>query len=257
MFETAILSYGPPTKRVWSTALGFTGQAMLIGCALLAPMVFPQTLGQGLLSNFPDGARPAASSAGAPGSRVIPRGARPRDPRKSPGTSSSRRSVFLIERRSSIDEPPVVAGSGTGVAGGMVGGDPQRSRRRCRWTRSWTEPRVPRWWHAPRNSKAAPVAAAPVVKAPRITQLQMATPIRRVDPIYPKLAIAAHVSGTVELLGVLGADGRIHELKVLRGHPLLIKAAMDAVRQWIYEPTLLNGQAVEVSAPIMVNFILR
>jgi protein TonB len=61
----------------------------------------------------------------------------------------------------------------------------------------------------------------------------------------------------VELLGVLGVDGRIHELKVVRGHPLLVKAAIEAVRQWVYEPTLLNGQAVEVSAPILVNFILN
>jgi hypothetical protein len=49
MFETATLSYGPPTKRVWATALGFTGQAMLIGGSLLAPMVFPQTLGKAFL----------------------------------------------------------------------------------------------------------------------------------------------------------------------------------------------------------------
>ena len=65
------------------------------------------------------------------------------------------------------------------------------------------------------------------------------------------------MSGVVELAGVLGVDGRIHELRVLRGHPLLVNAAMEAVRQWVYEPTLLNGQPVEVSAPIIVNFILK
>jgi protein TonB len=65
------------------------------------------------------------------------------------------------------------------------------------------------------------------------------------------------VSGVVELLGVLSTDGRIHELKVVRGHPLLVAAALDAVRQWIYEPTLLNGQAVEVAAPITVTFTLN
>jgi protein TonB len=91
----------------------------------------------------------------------------------------------------------------------------------------------------------------------RITSVQMATPIRKVEPVYPRLAIAAHVSGTVELLGVLGTDGRIHELKVMRGHPLLINAALDAVRQWVFAPTLLNGQAVEVAAPISVNFVLN
>ena len=77
----------------------------------------------------------------------------------------------------------------------------------------------------------------------------MATPIHKVEPVYPALAKQARVSGTVELLGVLGTDGRIHELKVLRGHPLLINAALEAVRQWIFEPTLLNGQAVEVCRP--------
>ena len=56
---------------------------------------------------------------------------------------------------------------------------------------------------------------------------------------------------------MLGTDGRIHELKVMRGHPLLVGAALDAVRQWIYAPTTLNGQAVEVSAPITVTFILN
>ena len=103
---------------------------------------------------------------------------------------------------------------------------------------------------------AKPLAPASV-KPPRITVLRMATPIHKVDPVYPALARQARVSGTVELLGVLGTDGRIHELKVLRGHPLLISAALDAVRQWIFEPTMLNGLAVEVAAPITVNFILN
>ena len=255
MFETAILSYGPPTKRVWSTALGFTGQAMLIGGALLAPMVFPQTLGKAFLVTSLTAPGPPPPPPAPPGPRVVPRGARPlipqitRDGFFAPVSTPDRAEII-------IDEPPVVAGGGTGVAGGMIGGDPNGIAGGVLNTVVADAPRPTVVARAP-ELKAPPVTAAPVVKAPRITQLQMATPIRRVDPIYPKFAIAAHVSGTVELLGVLGADGRIHELKVLRGHPLLIKAAMDAVLQWVYEPTILNGQAVEVSAPISVNFILR
>jgi protein TonB len=65
------------------------------------------------------------------------------------------------------------------------------------------------------------------------------------------------VSGVVELRGVLGTDGRIHELRVLSGHPLLVKAAVDAVLRWVYAPTVLNGQAVEVEAPIIVTFRLK
>jgi len=66
----------------------------------------------------------------------------------------------------------------------------------------------------------------------------------------PPLARQMHI-------GVLGTDGRIHELKVLRRHPMLVKAALDAVRQWTYAPTILNGQAVEVVAPIVVTFKLN
>ena len=56
---------------------------------------------------------------------------------------------------------------------------------------------------------------------------------------------------------MLGTDGRIHELRVVSGHPLLITAAMEAAKQWVFAPTILNGQAVEVQAPIQVNFVLN
>jgi protein TonB len=108
-----------------------------------------------------------------------------------------------------------------------------------------------------RETPKAVVPTATVAKAPRISMVQLATPIRRVDPVYPVLAKQARISGTVELVGVLGTDGRIRELKVVSGHPLLINAALEAVRQWVYAPTLLNGQPVEVQAPIQVNFILN
>jgi protein TonB len=101
--------------------------------------------------------------------------------------------------------------------------------------------------------KATPTPSKP----PRITVLQMAEPLQRVNPIYPPIARTARIGGKVELMGVLGTDGRIHEIKVISGHPLLVKAAVDAVMQWVYRPTILNGQAVEVQAPITVNFILN
>jgi len=81
--------------------------------------------------------------------------------------------------------------------------------------------------------KATPATstAATHVAPPRITSIQMATPVHRVDAIYPPLAKQARVSDVVELMGVLGIDGRIHELRVVRGHPLLVKAAIEAVLQ--------------------------
>jgi protein TonB len=80
--------------------------------------------------------------------------------------------------------------------------------------------------------------------------------LKRVIPVYPRLAVNARISGTVRLMGVIGRDGLVRELRVVDGPALLIGAALDAVRQWVYSPTYLNGEAVEVMAPIQVNFTL-
>ena len=81
--------------------------------------------------------------------------------------------------------------------------------------------------------------------------------INRVIPEYPPLAKQARISGVVQLVGVIGRDGVVKSLQVVGGHPMLVKAALSAVQQWRYRPTLLNGQPVEVIAPITVNFTLR
>ena len=237
--------------------MGFTGQAMLIGSLMLAPLVSPQTLGRAFLVTglVAPGAPPAPPP---PGPKVVP------VPRY--GTAAPVSHPILTEPVAAhvppvalaiIDEPPVARGSGPGVIGGeqggQRGGDPGNLLTTIMNAGARTAPVV-----HPEVAHREPVTVAPApVKPPRITVIRMATPIHKVEPIYPHLAKVAGVSGVVELLGVLGTDGRIHELKVLRGHPLLVGAALDAVRQWIFEPTLLNGQAVEVAAPITVNFILN
>jgi protein TonB len=75
-------------------------------------------------------------------------------------------------------------------------------------------------------------------------------------PEYPQLARVARIEGAVEFEAVISKDGTIEELKVLRGHPFLVKAALEAVRQWRYQPTLLNGEPIEVVTEITVNFKL-
>jgi len=87
-------------------------------------------------------------------------------------------------------------------------------------------------------------------------QVQAASLLRRVDPVYPQIAKTAHVSGTVVLHAVIAKDGTIQQLEYLSGPPLLMRAAMDAVREWRYKPTLLNGEAVEVDTTIQVVFTL-
>ena len=80
--------------------------------------------------------------------------------------------------------------------------------------------------------------------------------IRQVKPAYPPLARSARISGTVRLTAVIATDGTIQKLQVISGHPLLVNAALEAVRLWHYKPTLLSGEPVEVITEIDVNFTL-
>ena len=87
-------------------------------------------------------------------------------------------------------------------------------------------------------------------------QVQEAKIIARPNPIYPPLARQARIQGRVVLHAIIDKDGRVSELQVVSGHPLLVKAALDAVQNWRYQPTILNQEPVEVDTTIDVNFVL-
>jgi len=95
----------------------------------------------------------------------------------------------------------------------------------------------------------APIRAGDLVRVP--------VKIVDVAPVYPPLAIRARVAGVVTIDAVIGVDGRVTEARVLRSTALLDNAALDAVRQWRYTPTLLNGVAVPVILTVRVNFALK
>ena len=101
-----------------------------------------------------------------------------------------------------------------------------------------------------------PREAAPKKPVPVGGAVQAAMILRRVDPVYPQIARQARVSGLVKLEAIIGEDGAIRELRVITGHPLLVRAAIDAVKQWRYRPTLLNKVPVAVITQIEVNFRL-
>jgi protein TonB len=111
---------------------------------------------------------------------------------------------------------------------------------------------------------AAPVAPAPAAPvAPSDVQvpaksgglIQQASLVYKKDPEYPKIAKQTGARGQVKLAATIGKDGKVKGLKVLSGHPMLQVAAMDAVWQWRYKPTLLNGVPVETETEIMINFL--
>jgi TonB family protein len=117
----------------------------------------------------------------------------------------------------------------------------------------------------PGTASSHPPAAPPPKEAakPVIPQrirvggpVQQAKLIRQPKPIYPPLAKQARISGVVRLNAIIGKDGTIQNLTVAGGHPLLVPAAMEAVKQWVYAPTLVDGEPVEVVTQIDVNFVV-
>jgi protein TonB len=249
MFETATLSYGPRSKRVWTTFAGFTGQALLVTCAVLAPMIFPQGLPRAAW----------ITTITAPGAPSPPPGTVVRPRTAASGASQMFRHPLTMPARIPpqavmIEDEPAVAGVG-GITGSVPGGDANGVAGGLLNSIMSDNTRV-----APVVKPPEPVVSVvsrpAIARPPRISMIEMARPIHRVEPVYPPLARQMRIAGVVQLQGVIGTDGRIHELKVLNGHPLLVKAAVDAVNQWLYAPTILNGQAVEVAAPIIVTFRL-
>ena len=98
---------------------------------------------------------------------------------------------------------------------------------------------------------------------PKVTQriklggsVQEAKILNRPSPTYPPLARQARIQGSVVLHAIIDKDGNVTQLEVISGHPLLVQSALQAVKQWRYQPTQLNGESVEVDTTITVNFVL-
>jgi protein TonB len=107
------------------------------------------------------------------------------------------------------------------------------------------------------GAPAAPSAGVPALARIRVGGNVQATKlIAQPKPSYPGEAKQARIQGVVKLRAIIGKDGAIENLDVISGHPLLVAAALGAVRQWVYEPTLLNGEPTEVETQINVNFTL-
>jgi protein TonB len=97
------------------------------------------------------------------------------------------------------------------------------------------------------------VPSKPIILSRGITEGLL---IHKVTPEYPSIARQGRIQGQVLLQAVIGRDGTIQNLQLISGHPMLVKSALDAVRQWRYRPYRLNDQPVEVETQITVNFVL-
>jgi protein TonB len=150
-----------------------------------------------------------------------------------------------------IAAPGVIGGVPGGVPGGMVAGVlggvlANRASEDALLVPPPPVPPPPVPLPPPKAMLASPVRVGGDVREPRV--------IRIVPPIYPRLARQARIAGVVILEATLTAEGAVEEIRVVSGHPLLVEAAIDAVKQWQYEPTLLNGVPVAVILTARVRF---
>jgi protein TonB len=245
MFEQALLTTPQDGHRGWSTFAGVAAQSILVTAAVLAPIVFPGALPK-LQSIVSISAPPGISKpvAERPVSRSQPHLTPVSDPKVWIPTSIPQKPAMITDEPAGIGDPP----SGPGVPGGIGRGDLPIGLAQVAVP---PPPPPPQPTHTPKPVDTAPQQ----IKVSR--GVQEALILHKPLPLYPPLARAARISGVVQLTGIIGTDGRIRSLHVDSGHPLLVKAAVDAVKQWVYRPTLLNGEAVEVIAPITVNFTLN
>ncbi len=253
MFEQATLTNGPAGARAWTTFLGLSSQIALVSLAVLAPMMWPQMLPTAhileiLAPPLPPGPRPkhAEDVKQVPASGRVLRAVPMASLRYYPPTVPTQ--VYTI-----VDEPaaPWVSGSPAGsgdINGSIVGNilDGVRNSVGVALPPPIVRP-------APKPADVSPVI-------PRLRQggdVHLGALLRKAEPQYPSIAKAAHVSGIVELECVVGVDGHIKEVKVKSGNALLIRAAVDAAWQWVYAPSKLNGNPIEIITNLTFTFKLN
>ncbi|HVB58133.1 MAG TPA: energy transducer TonB [Candidatus Acidoferrales bacterium] len=234
MFDQLVVSGKmEKTHKPWAVALSAIVQCLILGVLILIPLIYTEALPKGMLSTFL--VAPAPPPPPPPPQPIVKEIRAPKiiQISKMVAPTVIPKTVAIVK-----DEAPVVytnsdsgVNGGTGaLLGGIIGSGP-----------------------------SGPPPPPKPVTPQRIRvggNVEAASLINKVTPIYPPIAKTAHVSGTVVLHAIIAKDGTIQELQFVSGPPLLMKAAMDAVREWRYRPTMLNGDPVEVDTTIDVVFTL-
>ena len=221
------------SHRGWTALVSFAAQALAVAALLALPLFYTQALPRLSLlgSVIAPAPPPAPGVAGAAHTRAVTSvaGHLLLPPRYMPTLSAS----------NGPDVPYAELPAGPGVLG--VIGDQPGAGTVLDAIGTGISPRIP---------------IAPSIRPPRVSHVMEGNLVHRVQPDYPALAKQARIQGIVVLRAVIDREGVIQNLQVISGHPLLVQAALNAVRQWRYRPFYLNDQPVEVETQVTVNFSL-
>ncbi len=225
------------SHRGWTTLVSFALQALLVACLLLLPLLYTQglprlTLLAPLVAPEPPAALPPtptrANSSAAQSNMV---GIRLVSPLEIP------HSVNMLTETEA--PPPMVDPSAIGISHGFGDASGRGTV-----------------FDSLLGSRQVLPPPPPVVHHPPVSRMMEGNLVLRVQPNYPAIARQARVQGEVVLRAMISREGTIENLQVLSGHSMLVRAAVDAVRQWRYRPYVLNGEPIEVETEVRVNFVL-
>jgi len=247
MFSDSLLEFGNQRKRRgWATTTSFILNSLAIGIMLVVPLLFTEDLPKGQLLTLlvappPPPPPPPPAAAVQQVVHQIQTDLLNTGQLRTPSRIPQR--VQMIHEE---EAPPPMAATG-GVVGGVPGGIPGGQIGGV----------IGGIISATSNLNAVPKLVPATPTRVRISQgVTKGLCVHKVDPAYPPLARAARVQGDVVLSAIIDVNGNITNLQLVSGHPMLVPAALAAVKEWRYKPYLLNGQPVEVETTITVIFSL-
>jgi periplasmic protein TonB len=236
MFEELLVSnpYATKTNKRWTVLVSMIFQVTFLSILLLIPLIYTEALPKAMLATLlvapppPPPPPPPAQVQTVRKTQV-----HLMDAGKLMAPKAIPKNITIIKEEA---DPDMGAGGGVlgGVAGGSLGG---------------AIGGVIGGMPAPPKPAQSRIKVGGNVTAARLQN--------KVSPVYPPLARQTRISGTVRLHAIIAKDGTVQQLEVVSGHPLLVQSALDAVRQWRYQPTLLNGEPVEVDTTVDVIFSLN
>jgi protein TonB len=235
MFDQMVVSGNQAkTHKSWTVGLSAIIQLVVVCVLILIPLIYTEALPKELTSTFL--VAPAPPPPPPPPAAIV-KTVRPKfiQPTRMVAPTVIPKKVEIVKDEAPDVSAGTAGGFGVpgGVAGGVLGGIVGGA--------------------APPPPPPKPAQSGPVRIGGNVMQ---AKKLDSPNPTYPAIARAAHVQGTVVLHAIIGKDGTIQQLQLVSGPPLLVNSAMDAVRQWRYQPTQLNGEPVEVDTTIQVVFTL-
>jgi len=250
MFDQTFVDGVGKTNKSWTVTMSFALEFLAVGVMILIPLIWTEALPKASLVNMLTAPAPPPPPPPPPPPvqqikvvHVAPRqfnGQTLQAPREIP-----KQVAVIVE---DALPPSSIGGVPGGVPGGIPGGVPSGIVSSIGAAPPPPPPPPPVKEVKPKQD--GPVKIGGAVQAAKL--------VKKVTPSYPPIAKQARIQGTVLLQAIIGKDGTVQNLKLVSStSPLLVQNAMDAVKQWVYQPTLLNSEPVDVITEITVNFTLQ